>query len=744
MVTAEDRARRAINYQNAIQLAKAGVAIFPTMDKVPMVRAFNRLDDEIPPAEKVAIRKDALEKHRAAPVHIGATRRLSSVKKLWHKFPDATPSIAPGPNGLIVIDPDQKNNGPAKFAEFCQTNGGLPDSAVCIPTRDGGQHWYFKNAEGLGNSAGTLKALGCDVKGVGGQVVAPGSIREDGKTYGSKDDLLRFLRAFTSKSLPELPDFVRAAIGSSIANVADNDDAVKAAVERLGTETWPDFSDVFDPTIGKYDLQALALDNREFAELYAAPSLDRSDNRFKVARHLLREWPDMPVEDLAAFLVEWDGAGEFVDGTAAQGEFNSRSIAREWVKNQGLSKPSNGDAFGAVDDDEPADASDANKPDRQKVLFFEDIRTGELKPLVWIVKNFLAKHTTYITAGTWGTGKTAVIMDVALHAACGLEWQGCRVQKAAVIYVALENPFDVERRVRAWSSSMEAAGQTIDDAAFVLHRGPCCLYDPNDKGTRDERALIKLAAETESRYGVAVGLIVIDTVSQALLPGNDRDHAALFVKSIQRIADQTGAAVMALHHPTKAGDPVRGGGEFQGNTDCVMIVERDKSGRGVLRATSKFRIGDPNKARFGYRLRPYVIGKDEDGDDITVVLAVADKSHPTLAAVEDEDDDIPAIKVADRREDRVAMLCDVAKEEAARGAAQDEPLTEVNVTLSALVAGMNGRRSNLCGLDGKPLAPLHKKEVVRVVHSAVEAKRLTARNRGYYWTDLDGDKVGDT
>jgi hypothetical protein len=455
----------------------------------------------------------------------------------------------------------------------------------------------------------------------------------------------------------------------------------------------------------------------------------------------MREWPDMPVEDLAAFFSEWEGAGDLIDGAPSSGEFNNQQIAREWVKNQGLSKPSTGAAFGPVVDDDDQSKGDGAE---SRVRYFQDIRAAEPKPIQWIVKNVFARNTTSIVSGTWGTGKTALIMDIALHAACGLEWRGCRVRRSTTIYVGLENPSDVERRVRAWSTAAEEAGQNVSNAAFVLHRGPCSLFNQNNRATKDETALIKLAKEAEERYGVPVGLIVVDTLSQAVLPGNDREHGGLFVASLQRIADATGAAVMALHHPTKAGEQVRGDGALQGNVDSVLVVERDKSGRGVFKAGSKFRIGDPRKVSFGYRLRSHVVGTDEDGDDVTVVLAVADYSHPELAIVDDDADDVPPIKVADRREDRVAMLCEVAREEALRGAAQDEPPTEVSVTLTALVAGMNARRSNLCGLDGKPLAPLHKKAVIRVVHSAVEAERLTVRNSRYYWANSGGDKVGDT
>lgn len=717
MVTAEDRARRATNYQSAIQLARAGVAIFPTVDKIPMVRAFNRLDDEIPPAEKDAIRKDVLEKHRAAPVHIGATRRLSTVRRLWHKFPDATPSIAPGPNGLIVIDPDRKNDGPAKFAEFCEANGGLPDSAVCIPTRDDGEHWYFANAEGLGNSAGSLKALGCDVKGVGGQVVAPGSIREDGKTYGSKDDLLRFLRAFTSKSLPELPDFVRAAIGNA-ATVADNDDAVKAAVERLDAETWPDFSDVFDPTIGKYDLQALALDNREFAELYAAPSLDRSDNRFKVARHLLREWPDMPVEDLAAFFVEWDGAGEFADGAAAQGEFNSRSIAREWVKNQGLSKPSNGDAFGAVDDDEPAEQMDRKGKAGLPFEMESDVAASATLP-DWLVGEVIEAETLCVIYGAPNAGKSLATLDLLYHVAAGKPWRGRDVKRGSVLYISVEGPNGTARRAKAWRAHHGIADGESLPLAFI--RVDVDLF--NDR--KAAKAIVDAVALLESMTGLPCRAVAIDTVN-AVTPGMDENSSAdvtVFLRNLRTILASTRAAVMPVHHTGK--DPSRG---LRGSNALLAKAETTLLVSDGILTTKKMRDGRSEQA-FPFQIKILNLWTDEKGKPVGAPVVVEQDRGAALAAVDDDDDaaltptDAPADKL--RGALRALEACVTEQAEMTGDA-----VGEVGATRGQVFKIMN-RDRKAAGLDELKEPTIVTRLLDKLVESG-QAMRLGANRRTEY------------
>lgn len=718
VVTTDDRARRATNFQNAMQLAKAGVAIFPTVDKVPMVRAFNRLDDEIPPAEKNAIRKDVLEKHGAAPVHIGATRRLSTVKRLWHKFPDATPSIAPGPNRLIVIDPDRKNDGPAKFAKFCEAKGGLPDGAVCIPTRDGGQHIYFRNPEGLGNSAGTLKALGCDVKGVGGQVVAPGSIREDGKTYGSKDDLLRFLRAFTSNSLPELPSFVRNAIGNSAATVTDNDNAVKAAVERLDAETWPDFSDVFDPTIGKYDLKALALDNRELAELYAAPSLDRSDNRFKVARHLLREWPDMPVEDLAAFFVEWDGAGEFVDGTAAQGEFNSRSIAREWAKNQGLSKASNGDAFGAVDDDEPAEQSERKAKAGLPFEMESDVAASATLP-DWLVGEVIEAETLCVIYGAPNAGKSLATLDLLYHVAAGKPWRGRDVKRGSVLYISVEGPNGAARRAKAWRTHHGIAdGETLPLAVI---RVDVDLF--NDR--KSAKAIVDAVALLESMTGLPCRAVAIDTVN-AVTPGMDENSSAdvgVFLRNLRTILANTRAAVIPVHHTGKdESRGLRGSNALLAKAETTLLVSD-----GVL-TTVKMRDGERGQ-KFPFQIKILNLWTDERGKPVGAPVAVEMERGTALAAVDDDDDaaltptDTPADKL--RGALQALESCVTAQAEATGDA-----ISEVGATRGQVFKVMN-RDRKAAGLDVLKDPTIVTRLLDKLVESG-QARRLGSNRRTEY------------
>jgi hypothetical protein len=102
--------------------------------------------------------------------------------------PDHNAGIACGPSGLLVIDCDTpKTPGPdpaaagdgrdgwAVLTELAAGHGGLPDTWT-VATPSGGRHLYFR-APGevvLGNTGRTLGPM-LDTRGMGGQVLAPGS-----------------------------------------------------------------------------------------------------------------------------------------------------------------------------------------------------------------------------------------------------------------------------------------------------------------------------------------------------------------------------------------------------------------------------------------------------------------------------------------------------------------------------------------------------------------------------------------
>lgn len=110
----------------------------------------------------------------------GASSDLAQVRKWWSMWPDANVGVATG-GELAVVDLDVSRNGVENWEALADDNGGALD-ALTVRTGGGGKHLYLRTPHKVRNSADQL-ALGVDVRGEGGYVVAPPSVHASGKTY---------------------------------------------------------------------------------------------------------------------------------------------------------------------------------------------------------------------------------------------------------------------------------------------------------------------------------------------------------------------------------------------------------------------------------------------------------------------------------------------------------------------------------------------------------------------------------
>lgn len=100
----------------------------------------------------------------------------ADVHTLWDRYPHANVGIATGErSGIFVVDVDPKNGGMEALAELEGIHGPIPDDCQ-VTTGSNGWHFYFQMPDfHVGNSSGRLPA-GIDIRGTGGQVVAPPSV----------------------------------------------------------------------------------------------------------------------------------------------------------------------------------------------------------------------------------------------------------------------------------------------------------------------------------------------------------------------------------------------------------------------------------------------------------------------------------------------------------------------------------------------------------------------------------------
>ncbi|WP_172330399.1 bifunctional DNA primase/polymerase [Mangrovicoccus sp. HB161399] len=124
--------------------------------------------------------------------HLDATMDEEQISRWWTRHPSAVPALPMGAaSGLACLDLDRKG-GKDDVSAIREAHGldaeSPPDGAVVVETPSTGRHLIFAHANGVTNSAMHLPE-GCDIRGEGGWIVAPGAMDARGKYKVLSGDL---------------------------------------------------------------------------------------------------------------------------------------------------------------------------------------------------------------------------------------------------------------------------------------------------------------------------------------------------------------------------------------------------------------------------------------------------------------------------------------------------------------------------------------------------------------------------
>lgn len=230
-----------------------------------------------------------------------------------------------------------------------------------------------------------------------------------------------------------------------------------------------------------------------------------------------------------------------------------------------------------------------------------------------LVEDLIDHHSFVVLYGKSNSGKTFLALDLALHIALGRTWQQRKVEGGPVLYVAAEGGRRIKDRVVAFRKVYALEEMLVP---FRLARGTIDLLDPET----DTQPLIDEILKTQQIYGAAVLLVVIDTLSRALSGGDENastDMGAI-VKNIDRIRQETGATVLAVHHCGKDENKgARGHSILRAAVDTELEISDAKKFPGIkLIRPTKQRDFDCGTA-LSFQLESVEIGKTGDGKAIT-------------------------------------------------------------------------------------------------------------------------------
>ncbi len=293
----------------------------------------------------------------------------------------------------------------------------------------------------------------------------------------------------------------------------------------------------------------------------------------------------------------------------------------------------------AYEDDAPAlskvtplrkSSGSGGHPSPEPFEFFS-FATADLKPRPYLVQRFIEEQSVVVIVGTPNAGKTAFAIDMALHVALGMTWFGLKVQRAPVLYVAAEAPGSVVMRMRAAMATKMAEG----DVAGLY--GMSVAPDLGGEGLSAHEALrvietAKLIGEHWSGGEDPVRMIFIDTLASCLGGGDENgDGMIRLTNAAAYIAQHSGAAVVLVHHPSKA-DPtgMRGHGSLWGKSDTVISIGTDEVS-GIRTATLIKARDAATGQQLAYKLDQHEVPEPDNFGDPRTTIVVTPVGLQTIA-----------------------------------------------------------------------------------------------------------------
>jgi RecA-family ATPase len=237
----------------------------------------------------------------------------------------------------------------------------------------------------------------------------------------------------------------------------------------------------------------------------------------------------------------------------------------------------------------------------------------------------LAEVTLFTGPGS--AGKSLLGQQLATAAAAGLPCLGLSVMTGPAIYLTCED--DAEQLHWRQAHISDGIGAPMASLAGRLHlislRGELDNALMVDQGqgrlmpSSSYKRLVDTIRVTGSR------LVILDNVAH-LFTGNENDRGDVtrFVNLLNRLAGETGAAILLLGHPPKPGRPTDAAHDYSGSTAWINAVrsqfkidhERDENGNILDHDARVLTVGKANYARKGdalrFRWHNWAFLRDED------------------------------------------------------------------------------------------------------------------------------------
>jgi len=264
----------------------------------------------------------------------------------------------------------------------------------------------------------------------------------------------------------------------------------------------------------------------------------------------------------------------------------------------------------------------------------------------WLIKGLVERNGVFVLAAEKQAGKSFVVMDMGMKIARGLQYGDRITRKGVVIHIACEDGKGVQMRAEGYRQA-NGISPDVDIPYIIMDREFTLMSD---------EVIDKLIAQVkawEDYYDMPVELIIIDTLSVATEGLNEIDGAEVgkVLARVNRLKDQTGAAICLVHHMNASGGRVRGHTSIEANVSQVFEIRPlmtipqnrketpqpvlDGEGRHIRQIVLTKNKNGINNLKWKIVLEVVNLGTDRDGDPITTCICARPARHSNSDAQED-------------------------------------------------------------------------------------------------------------
>ena len=270
-------------------------------------------------------------------------------------------------------------------------------------------------------------------------------------------------------------------------------------------------------------------------------------------------------------------------------------------------------------------AQDPDKPPSKyplPVKFFNEISASI--DCADFIEGLLIIAAMSVVYGQSNSGKTFWTLDLALHVAAGMMWNGREVDRCGILWLAMEGAHGISNRITAWREHHNIGESELPFAVIPVALN---LLDHN----ADTGPLIETIHAIKKRLNMAVGWVIVDTLSRAIAGGNENgpDDMGALVTNGSRIQQETQAHVTWIHHSGKdEAKGARGHSLLRAATDTEIEISAD--GQHIARVTKQREL--ENTGEFPFTLKVVELGTNRRGKPVTsCVVEVPDDAIQTQA-----------------------------------------------------------------------------------------------------------------